>query len=50
MRSDTEIAIVFKASELADILANYFGYSTKDVEVEDYDEDYIKEIIIDMIL
>lgn len=50
MREDTEIAIVFKASELTEIVADYFGYAKKDVDLDEYSEDYIKEIILERIM
>lgn len=47
---DKDISIVFKAKELIEIIADYFGYDEKEVNLYDYNEDYIKEIILERII
>ncbi len=49
MRDDTELSIIFTAKELKEIIAQFFGYDEEDVNLNDYSEDYIKEIILEMI-
>lgn len=50
MNTDTEIEVTFKASELIEIIADYFGYEKEDVDLNEYSEDYIKEIILERIM
>lgn len=50
MNADTEFAIIFKASELTEIIADYFGDAKEDVNLNEYSEDYIKEIILERIM
>lgn len=45
-----DIAVPFNEEDLKEILAKYFGYKVKDIDVEDYNAYEIAEIIKDMII
>lgn len=50
MSNEEKIAISFLRSELTAVVAEYYGFNESDVNLDDYSEKELKDIIFDRIM